>query len=251
MKVISIANIKGGVGKTLTTINLAGQLSQNGYKVLIIDNDSQSNVTQILNIEDPEITLYDIYSDKKIGIDDCIYEVSENLYVVPNSICSSKLELNLASKMNRESILKMKFNTIPKVFDFVLIDNSPFLGILTQNALVISHYLLAVVDNSSSSLQGLNMLNEVKQEIEDAGLNENIIMLGILRNRLDKNTRFTKDFNEVLKINFKDSIFDTIIYNSVKYKEASAMHKTIQEYDKKYAEPYKELVKEIEKKLIR
>lgn len=249
MKIISIANIKGGVGKTLSTINLAGQLAKQGYKTLIIDNDPQSNVSQILNIEDPEITLYDVYNDKKIGFDDCIYEVSENLYVVPNKIRSSKLEINLATKMNRESIFKMKRNTIPQVFSYVIIDNSPFLGILTQNALVISDYLLAVVDNSVSSLQGLNMLHEVQEEIEEAGLNENLKLLGILRSRFDKNTRFTKDFNQVLETNFKDDVFNTIIYNSVKYKEASALHKIIQDYDKKHAEPYKELVKEIEKRL--
>lgn len=249
MKIISVANIKGGVGKTLSTINLAGQLAKQGYKTLIIDNDPQSNVSQILNIEDPEITLYDVYNDKKIGFDDCIYEVSENLYVVPNKIRSSKLEINLATKMNRESIFKMKRNTIPQVFSYVIIDNSPFLGILTQNALVISDYLLAVVDNSVSSLQGLNMLHEVQEEIEEAGLNENLKLLGILRSRWDKNTRFTKDFNQVLETNFKDDVFNTIIYNSIKYKEASALHKTIQDYDKKHAEPYKELVKEIEKRL--
>lgn len=249
MCIIAIANIKGGVGKTLSTINLAGQLAKEGYKTLIIDNDPQSNVTQILDIEEPEITLYDVYNDKKIGIDDCVYDVGENLYIVPNSIKSSKLEVNLSTKMSRESILKMKLNTIPDLFDFVLIDNSPFLGILTQNALVISDYLLSVVDNSSSSLQGLNMLNEVKQEIKEAGLNEDLKLLGILRSRFDKNTRFTKDFNEVLESNYKDSIFETVIYNSVKYKEASALHKTIQDYDTKYAEPYISLVKEIKNRI--
>ena len=133
--------------------------------------------------------------------------------------------MDLASRMNRESILKNKLQTLPGVFDYVFVDNSPFLGILTQNSLVISDYYLAVVDNSSSSLQGLNMLNQVVEDIRDNGLNEKLDLVGILRSRFDKSTRFTKDFNTVLESKFSKEVFGTIIYNSVKYKEAAAMHK--------------------------
>ena len=135
MKIVSITNIKVGVGKTLTTINLAGQLAKEGKKVLIIDNDPQSNVTQILNIKEADMTLYDVYADKKVGFGDCIYEVEENLYVVPNRIGSAKLEMDLASRMNRESILKNKLQTLPGVFDYFFVDISTFLGMLTQTYL--------------------------------------------------------------------------------------------------------------------
>lgn len=245
MNIVSVVNIKGGVGKTNTVISLAGELAKQGHKVLIIDNDSQSNTTQILNIGEAETSLYDIYKDKKLGFHEAIYEVKENLYLIPNTILGAKLEVELATRVNREGILKAKLETIPNVFDWVIIDNSPFLGIQTQAALAMSNYYICVVDNSSSSLQGFNMLRDVVDEIIDSGINDNLKLLGILRNRFDKRSNFTKDFNKVLEGAFNEHLFKTIIPDSIKYKESSAMHQCIQDYNKQAAEVYSELYKEI------
>lgn len=245
MKIIAISNIKGGVGKTSTVLSLAGELAKQGHKTLIIDNDAQSNVTQILNIGEVDTTLYDIYKDKKTGFNEAIYEVKDNLYIIPNNIEAAKLDIELATRMNREGVLKAKLHTIPSVFEFVIIDNSPFLGVATQAALCMSTHYLCVVDNSASSLQGYNMLHGIVDEIKESAMNEELKLLGILRNRFDKRSNFTKDFNVVLEKAFGEDLFKTIIPDSIKYKEATAMHKFIQDYNKNAAEVYTDLYKEI------
>ncbi len=248
MKIISLANIKGGVGKTSVSISLAAELAKQGYKTLLIDNDAQSNITQILNVGEIDTTLYDIYKDRTIGFDDAIYEVKESLYLIPNTIKAAKLDLELASRMNKECVLKAKLHTIPSVMDYVIIDNSPFLGISTQAALVMSDYYICVVDNSSSSLQGYRMLAETVTEVHEAGLSK-VELLGVLRNRFDRRSNFTKDFNSVLEELFEDKLFKTIIPDSIKYKEVSAVHETIQDYDKKAASFYEELYKEVTERI--
>lgn len=251
MKIISICNVKGGVGKTTVSINLAGELAQQGYKTLIIDNDAQSNVTQIFSIqlEKTDLSLYDVYTDKKVGFEDCIYQHSDNLYIVPNIIRSSKLDFELNQRIGREGILKSKIATIPDIFDYVIIDNSPHLGITFQNSLSMSDYYIAVIDNSTSSLQALNMLDELIEEMNEIGVTSQLRELGIIRSKFDKTTSFTKQFNEVVEESFKDKLFENIIYNSVKYKEAVAMHLTIQEYNKKASETFKKLIDEIKERM--
>ncbi len=243
-KIITILNVKGGVGKTTTTINLAGAIAAQKHKVLIIDNDSQSNVTQILNVES-EYTLYDLYTNSKVTFEDCISQYNNYIYMIPNVIESSMLESKLHNKMSRESILKNKYAKFANDFDFILIDNSPFLGITVQNSLVLSDYYMEIIDNSVSALQGLNMVKKITDEIKDSDLNDNLELLGILRNRFEKRTIFNKQFDEVVEEELKGSLLKTIIYDSVKYKEATALHKVIQDYSLIHSKAYRELYYEI------
>lgn len=242
--IISIVNIKGGTGKTMTSINIAGEMAEQKHKVLLIDNDSQSNLTDILNVNN-EYSLYDLYSNNKITFDDCITEYNANIDVIPNSIKSATLERKLNTKRNAELTLFSKLNTLTKEYDFIIIDNSPFLGIQTINALTMSNYYIEIIDNSTSALQGLNMVNNLISDIISNGYNKELILLGILRNNFQKRTIFGRQFNDVIVDSLQDELFNTIIYNSIKYKEANAMHKTIQEYDSKHSESYKELYYEI------
>lgn len=242
--VISIINVKGGVGKTLTTLNLGGQLAVEGKKVLLIDNDSQSNLSQILNIES-KYTLYDLYANSKINFEDCIINYSKNIDVIVNTIESAGLESELHNKITRETILLNKYRKFQDDYDFIIIDNSPFLGICTTNAMVMSDFYIDVIDNSTSALQGLNLINKLVADIKESGVNTFIKLLGILRNNFEKKTVFSNQLNEVLVDELNEDLFKTIVPHSVKYKESVAMNKTIQEYNKPYAAPYKNLYKEI------
>lgn len=242
--IINLINVKGGVGKTMTAVNLAGQISKQGHNILLIDNDSQSSLSQILNVSS-EYNLYDLYDNNKVTLEDCMVKYDENIYVIPNTIESAILESQLHSRRAKESILKSKFDACKKEFDFVIIDNSPFLGLLVQNSLTMSEYYMPIIDNSPSALQGLNMVNKVIHNLNDIGLAKNIKLLGILRNRFEKKSLFGKQFTEVVEEELNDKLLETVIYDSVKYKEASAMHKTIQDYSAKHSAPYKELYYEI------
>ncbi len=249
MKIISIANVKGGTGKTNTAIGLAKELSKK-YKILLVDNDPQANITSILlnDISCFNITLYDIYLKKNIGFSDCIYEFEKNFYIVPNCLASMTLDLELSSKGNRENILFNKLNTIPNIFDFIIIDNSPFISLQLKNSLVISDIVVCPIDNSSSSLQGYNMMVKTLNDLED----DNLIskkQVYLLRNRFDKTSKFTKDFNKMLEENLKDILLDTIVFNSIKYKEASALHTTIQNHSNNHSEVFFKLAREILNKL--
>lgn len=242
--VISIINVKGGVGKTTTAINLAGEFAQQKCKVLLIDNDSQSNLTQILNVKG-KYTLYDLYSNSKVSFDDCVVKYNDKIDVITNTINSAILESELHNKMTRETILKSKFENFKNDYDMVIIDNSPFLGLCTTNTMCMSNYYINVIDNSTSALQGLNLVNNLVNTISESSINNDLKLLGILRNNFDKKTIFSKQLNEVIEDEFKKDLFNTIIYNSVKYKEAVTANKTIQEYNKKHAEPYERLYHEI------
>ncbi len=242
--IITLLNVKGGVGKTTSTINLAGAMSKLKRKVLILDNDSQSNITQILNINS-QYNMYDLYTNPKVTFNDCISIYNEYIYVISNTIDSAILENELYNKRNRESILKNKFAQFDNDFDYILIDNSPFLGITVQNSLVMSNYYIEIIDNSTSALQGLNMVDKVVNNLKENGLIDDLKLLGILRNRFKKRTLFNKQFNEVLQEELKAKLFDTIIYDSVKYKESVALHKTIQEYNMTYGKPFNDLYYEL------
>lgn len=244
MKVISIANIKGGTGKSTTAINLTGEMSQQGYKVCLLDNDPQSNTTSTFCIN-PEYTLYDIYTNKKITFEDCLVKINENVSIIPNKIRSAKLESEINTRVNREHILLNKLDTLGSKFDFMIIDNTPFDSIVLKNALAISDYYISVIDNCNDALIGLEILNETINEIKEDRVNTKIKCLGILRNRFDKVTTFSKQFSEVMQENYEDILFKTIIYDSVKYKESRSFGKFIQDYSKEHSKVYKTLLGEI------
>jgi len=246
--VISIINVKGGVGKTTTAINLAGAISKQNHKVLLIDNDTQSNLTRWSGgaaAAAAAYNLYDLYSNSKVKFTDCIVNYSENIDVVPNTIDSALLESELYNKRFRESILKSKFMDFDQDYDYVIIDNSPFLGVCTTNALAMSDYFISVIDNSVFALDGLNFVQKLVTGIVEHDTNSNLKLLGILRNNYDKKTLFSKQMNNVIEGTFEADLFDTIVYNSVKYKEAVADNKTIQDYSPKHGEPYKRLYYEL------
>lgn len=247
MKIISIVNIKGGTGKTTTAINLAGEMSRRGNKVLLIDNDPQSNITRTFN-QKIKYNLYHLYLNKKIGFDECIEHVRDNVWILPNTIESAGLESELSSKGNRENILKNKLDTLGK-FDYVIIDNNPFVSLVQKNALTISDYYMITIDNSNDALMGIEMVNNMVRQLKEDMLNTKIKCIGVLRAKFDRVTQYSKQFSEVIEGMLKDTLLNTIIYESVKYKEARALGQFIQEYSATHAEPYTALLDEIEDRI--
>lgn len=244
MIAISIVNIKGGTGKTTTAINLCGEIASRGKKVLLVDNDPQSNVTKTFNIQS-EFTLYDLYYNKKVNFDDCIVGLKENIYILPNIIKSADLDDELQGRGNKENILKNKLDSLTGNFDFMIIDNNPYKSVLLKNALTISDYYIEVIDNSLDAIEGLNMIEKTIQDLKEDRLNDKIKSIGILRSRFDKVTTFTKQFSEVMERNYEGKLFESIVYDSIKYKEARAVKKFIQEYSKEHAEVYERLYEEL------
>ena len=248
--VISFVNCKGGTGKTTSCVNLVGQMEKQGHRVLLIDNDAQGNASKIMDVKSP-YNLFDLYSIPNIDFEDCIVKYNDKIDVITNDVKSFTLESELHNKRTRETILKVKFAKFPnkKDYDFIIIDNSPFIGIATTNALTMSDYYISVIDKGTSALQNLHIIDNLVADIIDLGENTDLKLLGILRNNFDKKTIFTRQMNEVIEDSFKNNLFNTIIYNSIKYVEAITLNKTIQDYNNKWSEPYKLLYYEIISKI--
>lgn len=244
--VISFVNCKGGTGKTTTCINLVGQIEKQGHTVLLMDNDAQGNSSKVMNVQ-AKNSLFDLYTNSSVGFKDCIVPYSDKIDIIPNDIRSFKLESELHNKLTRETLLKVKFEEFADkdYYDFIIIDNSPFIGIATTNSLAMSNYYINVIDKGTGSLQNLHTINDLVADMIDLGQNKTLKLLGILRNNFDKKTIFSRQMNEVIEESFQKDLFETIIYNSIKYVEAIATGNTIQNYNNKWSEPYKKLYYEI------
>lgn len=248
MKVISIFNQKGGVGKTTTSINLCAFLALNGYKVLSIDIDPQGNTTSGLGFEKRSIetSVYDVLtSDASIdsAIKKC--ELVENFFLVPSTIELAGAEVELISIPKRENILKNKLAKMQQKFDFVFIDCPPSLGVLTVNALTASDSVFIPIQCEFYALEGvgqlLNTINLVKKS-----LNKDIEVEGVLLSMFDSRARLANEVMNEVKAHFKDKVYDTVIPRNIRLAEAPSFGLPIMLYDDKCkgSEAYEQLAKE-------
>ncbi|MFH0791315.1 MAG: AAA family ATPase, partial [Candidatus Omnitrophota bacterium] len=175
MRIIAIANQKGGCGKTTTAINLAACLSANDQKVLLIDLDPQSHATLGLNIQH-DLSIYNVLSkltNKKAKIEDIIQNIGKNFDIAPSSIVLSTLEQELAGEISRESVVCETLKHFKNDYDYILIDCPPNLGILTINAIRAAEEIIVPVEASRFSLEGLSQLVDIINLIKDK-LNHNV-----------------------------------------------------------------------------
>ena len=245
-KVISIANQKGGVGKTTTTVNLGTILAKKGKKVLLIDTDPQGNATSGLGVtKEVENSTYDILVGD-VEFTSIIQESTvKNLKVCPSNISLAGAEVELVSMMSREQRLKNKLDLIKDKFDYILIDCPPSLGLITLNAFTASDSVLIPVQCEYFALEGLgqllNTVNLVKKH-----LNKNLEIEGALLTMYDARTNLSNQVVKEVKKYFEDKVYKTVIPRNVRLSEAPSYGMPITIYDprSKGAKSYEKFVRE-------
>ena len=231
-KIISVANQKGGVGKTTTTVNLAASLGVLEKKVLLIDADPQANATSSLglNNEDFDIHIYQVFehiSDVKKSI---IKTNSPNLFIIPSHIDLVAVEIELVDKPNREMMLKNALSKVSDEFDYILIDCPPSLGLITLNALSASNSIIIPIQCEYFALEGLGKLLNTIKSIQK--IHNNLLEIeGMLLTMYDSRLRLSKQVVEEVKKHFYNMVFNTIISRNVRLGEAPSYGETIINYD--------------------
>tara|TARA_B110001450_G_scaffold108338_1_gene102493 strand:- start:9923 stop:10687 length:765 start_codon:yes stop_codon:yes gene_type:complete len=247
-KIIAIANQKGGVGKTTTSVNLAASLGVLDKKVLLIDADPQANATSGLGIDVDavEIGTYQILEHSNTAKEAILKTNSPNVDIISSHIDLVAIEIELVDKQNREYMLKTILADIIDDYDYILIDCAPSLGLLTLNALTAANSVIIPIQCEYFALEGLGkLLNTVKsiQKIH----NENLDIEGLLLTMYDSRLRLSNQVVEEVQKHFNEMVFETIIQRNVRLSEAPSFGESIISYDasSKGANNYLSLAEEI------
>ncbi|WP_226654119.1 ParA family protein [Pseudalkalibacillus hwajinpoensis] len=246
--IVAIANQKGGVGKTTTSVNMSACLAYLGKKVLLVDIDPQGNATSGVGIEkgDVETCVYNVLVDD-VEAGEVIQEtIVENLHVIPSTIQLAGAEIELVPTISREVRLKRALNKVEKKYDYIIIDCPPSLGLLTINALTAANAVLIPVQCEYYALEGLSqLLNTVR--LVQKHLNTELKIEGVLLTMLDARTNLGIQVIEEVKKYFQEKVYRVIIPRNVRLSEAPSHGKPVIVYDPKSrgAETYLELAKEV------
>ena len=254
-KIIAIANQKGGVGKTTTSVNLGIGLTAEGNRVLLVDCDPQGSLTVSLGYKEPdqlENTLASLISevieDEDLQIKETIIHHEEGVDLIPANIELSALEINMVNVMSRELMMKCLIDQIRQDYDYIIIDCMPSLGMLTINALVCADSVLIPVQAAYLPVKGLQQLIKTISRVQRK-LNPGLHIEGILLTMVDGRTNYAKDISRLVYDSYSDQVgvFKTIIPLSVRAAEISAEGSSIYQYDPKgkAASAYKSLTKEV------
>ncbi|HEY5386394.1 MAG TPA: AAA family ATPase [Thermoleophilia bacterium] len=243
--VIAFANQKGGVAKTTSTVNLGAALREHDLRVLAVDMDPQGNLTmsQGVDTESLEKSMYDVLVHRT-PIEDVIYE--RELDVAASTIDLAGAEMALATMIGRERALQRALDPVRERYDYILIDTPPSLGLLTINALTAAEGVIVPVQCEYLSLRGLLQLERTLEMIRE-NLNPAVHIQGILPTLFDARTTHGKESIEVLRENFGDLVFETVVRKTIKFAEAPVTGSSVLKYDPKGrgAESYRALAREV------
>ncbi len=248
MKVIAIANQKGGVGKTTTAVNLSACLAKKGQRVLLVDCDPQGNSTSGVGVDKRrcEKTVYDVLIGGAEAKDAIVKTPYENLSICPSNISLSGAEIELVSEMGRETKLKNAIESVKDEYDIVLIDAPPSLGLITINVLTASDSVIVPIQCEYYALEGVSQLMSTIKKVKQV-MNPSLEIEGILMTMFDSRTNLSIQVIEEVKKFFPNKVYKTLIPRNVRLSEAPSFGKPIIYYDmtSKGAESYLDLADEI------
>lgn len=247
MRIFTLANNKGGVTKTTTTVNLAYGLARAGQRVLVVDTDAQSNSTySLLGSLVEDNTLFDVLVNGTRLADTVVETKQQGLHLVPSSINLSAADLIIGQMPGREQRLKRALAPVVPHYNFILIDTPPNLGVLTVNAFVACTDVIIPIALTTYALIGIAILEKTMQELRDNLDNVTLPIFGVVAN-LDDHTRMSADVLAAVKEHFDDLVFQTVVPRNIKVEEAHNQIASIFEYapTSTGAKAYEQLVQEV------
>jgi chromosome partitioning protein len=246
--VVTVANQKGGVGKTTTVVNLGAYLAEAGRRVLVVDVDPQANATTGLGISVAEgvPSTYEVLLGEVPAKEALLATAVENLHLLPASVDLAGAEVELVARERREFRLREVLAEVVPRYDYLLLDTPPSLGLLTVNALVAGDYLLVPIQCEYYALEGVSQLLRTVERVRER-LNPGLLLLGVVLTMFDGRTNLSIQVSDEVKRVFRDKVFRSVIPRSVRLSEAPSHGRPISRYDRgsRGAEGYRELAREV------